>query len=156
MDVQIDVVDRANNPPVWTQSIYGPIYIKENLPVGAGVISVKARSVVLPDQTLWACLPRTRWSAGTSHSLMPTPSPGSPCPVLYLPGPSFRLHTTHVIYCLCSHSSQVSIFTMRRVHFFQPGAKALVPFQQMPTLLYSLFLYIPLFHNCRYNYFLDV
>lgn len=45
VDVQIDVVDRANNPPVWTQSIYGPIYIKENLPVGAGVISVKARSV---------------------------------------------------------------------------------------------------------------
>ncbi|XP_063604101.1 neural-cadherin-like [Penaeus indicus] len=44
VDVQIDVVDRANNPPVWTQSIYGPIYIKENLPVGAGVISVKASS----------------------------------------------------------------------------------------------------------------
>ncbi|XP_076032082.1 neural cadherin isoform X3 [Oratosquilla oratoria] len=44
VDVQIDVVDRANNPPVWTQSIYGPIYIKENRPVGAGVISVKASS----------------------------------------------------------------------------------------------------------------
>lgn len=43
VEVQIEVVDRANNPPVWTQSIYGPIYIKENLPVGAGVISVKAR-----------------------------------------------------------------------------------------------------------------
>ncbi|KAB7494699.1 Neural-cadherin [Armadillidium nasatum] len=44
VDVEIDVVDRANKPPVWTQSIYGPIYIKENLPVGAGVISVKASS----------------------------------------------------------------------------------------------------------------
>ena len=46
VDIEIDVVDRANNPPVWTQSIYGPIYIKENLPVGAGVISVKARCVI--------------------------------------------------------------------------------------------------------------
>ncbi|KAK4289887.1 hypothetical protein Pmani_037174, partial [Petrolisthes manimaculis] len=66
VDVQIDVVDRANNPPVWTQSIYGPIYIKENLPVGAGVISVKARSVVLPDQTPFVGLsdPNARqWSA---------------------------------------------------------------------------------------------
>lgn len=45
MEVQIDVVDRANNPPVWDHVIYGPIFIRENLPVGAKVVSVKARSV---------------------------------------------------------------------------------------------------------------
>lgn len=45
VEVQIDVVDRANNPPVWDHVIYGPIFIRENLPVGAKVVSVKARSV---------------------------------------------------------------------------------------------------------------
>lgn len=46
VEVQIDVVDRANNPPVWDHVVYGPIYIRENLPVGAKVVSVKARFVV--------------------------------------------------------------------------------------------------------------
>lgn len=46
VEVQIDVVDRANNPPVWDHVIYGPIYIRENFPVGAKVVSVKARSVL--------------------------------------------------------------------------------------------------------------
>lgn len=45
VEVQIDVVDRANNPPVWDHTIYGPIYVKENMPVGGKVVSVKARSV---------------------------------------------------------------------------------------------------------------
>lgn len=45
VEVQIDVVDRANNPPVWDHTVYGPIYIRENLPVGAKVVSVKARCV---------------------------------------------------------------------------------------------------------------
>jgi len=36
---------RANNPPVWDQVVYGPIHVKENMPVGAKVVSVKARSV---------------------------------------------------------------------------------------------------------------
>lgn len=48
VEVQIDVVDRANNPPVWDHGVYGPIYIRENLPVGAKVVSVKARSVAPP------------------------------------------------------------------------------------------------------------
>lgn len=47
VEVQIDVVDRANNPPVWDHTVYGPIYIRENLPVGAKVVSVKARCVEL-------------------------------------------------------------------------------------------------------------
>ena len=45
VEVQIDVVDRANNPPVWDSVSYGPILVKENMPVGAKVLSVKARSV---------------------------------------------------------------------------------------------------------------
>lgn len=45
VEVQIDVVDRANNPPVWDHTVYGPIFIRENFPVGAKVVSVKARSV---------------------------------------------------------------------------------------------------------------
>lgn len=45
VEVQIDVVDRANNPPVWDHTVYGPIYVKENMPVGGKVVSVKARSV---------------------------------------------------------------------------------------------------------------
>lgn len=47
VEVQIDVVDRANNPPVWDHTVYGPIYVKENMPVGGKVVSVKARSVIL-------------------------------------------------------------------------------------------------------------
>lgn len=47
VEVQIDVVDRANNPPVWDHVVYGPIYIKENMAVGAKVVSIKARSVTL-------------------------------------------------------------------------------------------------------------
>lgn len=45
VEVQIDVVDRANNPPVWDSTVYGPIYVKENMPVGGKVLSIKARSV---------------------------------------------------------------------------------------------------------------
>ena len=45
VEVQIDVVDRANNPPVWDQTVYGPIFVKENRNVGDRVVSVKARSV---------------------------------------------------------------------------------------------------------------
>lgn len=45
VEVQIDVVDRANNPPVWDHTVYGPIHVKENMPVGGKVLSIKARSV---------------------------------------------------------------------------------------------------------------
>ena len=45
VEVQIDVVDRSNKPPVWDQTIYGPIYVKENTAVGETVTTVKARSV---------------------------------------------------------------------------------------------------------------
>ena len=50
VEVQIDVVDRSNKPPVWDQTIYGPIYVKENTAVGETVTTVKARSVLCPPQ----------------------------------------------------------------------------------------------------------
>jgi hypothetical protein len=52
VEVQIDVVDRANNPPVWDHTVYGPIYVKENMPVGGKVVSVKARSVILGTKSI--------------------------------------------------------------------------------------------------------
>lgn len=46
MDVELDVVDRNNKPPLWDGSVYGPIHIKENVTVGTVVTSVKARFVL--------------------------------------------------------------------------------------------------------------
>ncbi|KAH0564008.1 hypothetical protein KQX54_008623 [Cotesia glomerata] len=51
VEVQIDVVDRANNPPVWDHVAYGPIYCKENTAVGAKVVSVKARLTTTDDKS---------------------------------------------------------------------------------------------------------
>ncbi|XP_021941256.1 neural-cadherin-like isoform X1 [Zootermopsis nevadensis] len=53
VEVQIDVVDRANNPPVWDHVVYGPIYIKENMPIGAKVVSVKASSGIDGNPTVF-------------------------------------------------------------------------------------------------------
>jgi hypothetical protein len=43
VDVELDVVDRNNKPPLWDMTTYGPIYVKENVTVGTVVTSVKAR-----------------------------------------------------------------------------------------------------------------
>ncbi|KAK9296802.1 hypothetical protein QLX08_009284 [Tetragonisca angustula] len=53
VEVQIDVVDRANNPPVWDHIVYGPIYCKENMAVGAKVVSVKASSGIDNNPTVF-------------------------------------------------------------------------------------------------------
>ncbi|CAF4759505.1 unnamed protein product [Pieris macdunnoughi] len=53
VEVQIDVVDRANNPPVWDHTVYGPIYIRENMPVGGRVVSVKASSGIENNPTVF-------------------------------------------------------------------------------------------------------
>lgn len=45
VEVELDVVDRNNKPPIWDKSIYGPIYSKENVMVGTKVASIKARLV---------------------------------------------------------------------------------------------------------------
>ena len=61
VEVEIDVVDRSNKPPVWDQRIYGPIYVKENTAVGETVTSVKARSVCSSNKPVfWANPPRSK------------------------------------------------------------------------------------------------
>ena len=45
VEVELDVVDRNNKPPIWDQHVYGPIYVKENATPGHTVTSVKARFV---------------------------------------------------------------------------------------------------------------
>ena len=46
VEVELDVVDRNNKPPVWDQQVYGPIYVKENSTPGHTVTAVKARFVL--------------------------------------------------------------------------------------------------------------
>lgn len=45
VDVELDVVDRNNKPPIWEQQFYGPIYVKESVAAGTTVTSVRARFV---------------------------------------------------------------------------------------------------------------
>lgn len=45
VDVELDVVDRNNKPPIWDRNIYGPIHIRENVTVGTVVTAIKARLV---------------------------------------------------------------------------------------------------------------
>lgn len=47
VDVDLDVVDRNNKPPIWDSIVYGPKHIKENVPINTVVASVKARFVKL-------------------------------------------------------------------------------------------------------------
>lgn len=61
VDVELDVVDRNNKPPLWDVSVNGPIHIKENVTVGTVVTSVKARLVfqglsVTEEQPKCACV----------------------------------------------------------------------------------------------------
>eukprot|EP00095_Tigriopus_kingsejongensis_P004384 maker-scaffold1072_size64607-snap-gene-0.18 protein:Tk04384 transcript:maker-scaffold1072_size64607-snap-gene-0.18-mRNA-1 annotation:"GK18219" len=53
VEVQIDVVDRSNKPPVWDQTVYGPIYVKENTAVGETVTTVKASSGIEDNPTVF-------------------------------------------------------------------------------------------------------
>ena len=46
VEVELDVVDRNNKPPVWDQQVYGPIYVKENSTPVHTVTAVKARFVL--------------------------------------------------------------------------------------------------------------
>ncbi|KPL94053.1 neural-cadherin-like protein [Sarcoptes scabiei] len=56
VDISIDVVDRANNPPIWDKPEYGPIRIPENVPIGHKVISIKARSGIPDNPTVFYTL----------------------------------------------------------------------------------------------------
>ena len=46
VDVELDVVDRNNKPPIWEQQFYSNIYAKENAAPGEIVTTVRARLVV--------------------------------------------------------------------------------------------------------------
>lgn len=56
VDISISVVDRANNPPIWDKSEYGPIRIPENVPIGHKVISIKAGSGIPDNPTVFYTL----------------------------------------------------------------------------------------------------
>lgn len=45
VEVDLDVVDRNNKPPIWDNIVYGPKHIKENVAINTVVASVKARLV---------------------------------------------------------------------------------------------------------------
>ncbi|XP_015602417.1 neural-cadherin isoform X3 [Cephus cinctus] len=53
VDVELDVVDRNNKPPLWDEKVYGPIHIKENVTVGTVVTSVKASSGIENNPTVF-------------------------------------------------------------------------------------------------------
>ncbi|XP_065164456.1 neural-cadherin isoform X4 [Atheta coriaria] len=53
VDVELDVVDRNNKPPLWDVNVYGPIHIKENVTVGTVVTSVKASSGIENNPTVF-------------------------------------------------------------------------------------------------------
>ncbi|XP_073827131.1 neural cadherin isoform X8 [Musca autumnalis] len=53
VDVELDVVDRNNKPPIWDKSVYGPIHIRENVTVGTVVTSVKASSGIEGNPTVF-------------------------------------------------------------------------------------------------------
>jgi hypothetical protein len=46
VEVELDVVDQKNKPPIWDSIVYGPKHIKENVPINTVVASVKARFVI--------------------------------------------------------------------------------------------------------------
>ena len=52
VEVELDVVDQKNKPPIWDSIVYGPKHIKENVPINTVVASVKARFVKKSTQKL--------------------------------------------------------------------------------------------------------
>lgn len=56
MDVDLDVVDRNNKPPIWDSIVYGPKHIKENVAINTVVATVKARLVKNITQNLYSLL----------------------------------------------------------------------------------------------------
>ncbi|XP_074602495.1 neural cadherin isoform X1 [Brevipalpus obovatus] len=56
--IVIEIVDRANNPPVWDQPVYGPVTVKENIKVGETIQSVRASSGIPDNPTVFYTLIR--------------------------------------------------------------------------------------------------
>lgn len=49
VEVELDVVDQKNKPPIWDSNVYGPKHIKENVPINTVVATVKARFVIMKE-----------------------------------------------------------------------------------------------------------
>ncbi|KAG9510290.1 Neural-cadherin [Fragariocoptes setiger] len=56
VEVVIDVVDRANNPPIWDRSVYITPLIKENADIGTKITSIKASSGIPSNPTVFYTL----------------------------------------------------------------------------------------------------
>lgn len=131
VEVQIDVVDRANNPPVWDHVVYGPIFIRENLPVGAKVVSVKARSVCAPTTSMCYQKPYIPYTCSVRPStplhgtvvclctLHPSHSIIYNYNIIYL---NKQVHTCTIHSSLSSSSSCTCSFTMSKVCTIPPNS----------------------------------
>ncbi|XP_015784984.1 neural-cadherin [Tetranychus urticae] len=64
----IEVVDRANNPPVWDQPVYGPVSVKENIKVGETIQSVRASSGIADNPTVFYTLIRGNTEQTNKHN----------------------------------------------------------------------------------------
>ena len=62
VEVELNVVNRNNKPPVWEKISYGPIYVKESAPAGSDVVSVRARLVFFSKKNA-----RTRVEKGSDN-----------------------------------------------------------------------------------------
>ncbi|CAG2116412.1 unnamed protein product, partial [Medioppia subpectinata] len=56
VDIVINVVSSDSHPPVWDQPMYGPVSIREDLEIGQTVISLKARSGIATNPTVFYSL----------------------------------------------------------------------------------------------------
>ncbi|XP_037085943.1 neural-cadherin-like isoform X3 [Pollicipes pollicipes] len=52
-EVQLDVVDRTNNAPVWPEDVFGPIHVPENVTAGQRVYTVSASSGIANNPTVF-------------------------------------------------------------------------------------------------------
>lgn len=76
VDVELDVVDRNNKPPLWDVSTYGPIHVRENVTMGTVVTSVKARLVL--DMSTAAAGPMSVGRGAVIHGIKRLRASGAP------------------------------------------------------------------------------
>lgn len=112
VDVELDVVDRNNKPPLWDQNVYGPIHIKENVTVGTVVTSVKAR-FVCHDMTKTRDMPCRAMQCSLTLSLSYSYS------IIYSLSLSLSLSLlclSHSLNCLLSDLSMFNLYLTQTNH----------------------------------------
>ncbi|XP_043210951.1 neural-cadherin-like isoform X4 [Amphibalanus amphitrite] len=57
-DIVLDVINRDSNPPIWSQSVYGPVHVPENVAVGQRVYTMRASSGIEGNPTVFYSLIR--------------------------------------------------------------------------------------------------